>query len=161
LLDWAQKAGRVTYGIGKIKDIFAGRGVDHALKGTDAELMPHLEACVKTAEEGSLTFANFVEFDSLYGHRRDVSGYARHLEWFDAALGPVLATLRPDDLMIFTADHGNDPTWAGTDHTRERVPLVARAPVSGQVGIRAFADVAAGIAAHLGIPSQGPGRSFL
>ena len=161
LLDWAQKAGRVTYGIGKIKDIFAGRGVDHALKGTDAELMPHLEACVKTAEEGSLIFANFVEFDSLYGHRRDVSGYARHLEWFDAALGPVLATLRPDDLMIFTADHGNDPTWAGTDHTRERVPLVARAPVSGQVGIRAFADVAAGIAAHLGIPSQGPGQSFL
>ena len=161
LLDWAQTAGRTTYGIGKIKDIFAGRGVDHSLKGGDAELMEHLAQTVRTAEEGSLTFANFVEFDSLYGHRRDVSGYARHLEWFDAGIKPVLAALRPDDLMIFTADHGNDPSWSGTDHTRERVPLVASGPISGQVGIRAFADVAASIAAFLSFPSQGPGQSFL
>ncbi len=75
-----------------------------------------------------MTFANFVEFDSLYGHPRDVSGYARALEWFDAARARFLARLRPGDLAIFTADHGNDPTWRGTDHTRERVPVL----VAGQ-----------------------------
>jgi phosphopentomutase len=90
-----------------------------------------------------------------------VSGYAAHLEWFDAAIAPILAALRPDDLMILTADHGNDPTWTGTDHTRERVPVVAKGPYSGQIGLRAFADVGASVAAHLGVPSDGPGTSFL
>ncbi|MEQ8368640.1 MAG: phosphopentomutase [Roseicyclus sp.] len=161
VLDWVQAAGRVTYGIGKISDIFAGRGVDHVMKGADADLMGHLGHCVAEARDGSLTFANFVEFDSLYGHRRDVSGYARHLEWFDAAIAPVLAQLRPDDLMIFTADHGNDPTWIGTDHTRERVPVVATGPYSGQIGIRGFTDIAASVAAHLGVAGDGPGTSFL
>jgi phosphopentomutase len=161
LLDHAQAAGRTTYAIGKIRDIFAGRGVDHSMTGADRDLMRHLAACVRDAGDGSLTFANFVEFDSLYGHRRDVSGYARHLEWFDAALGPILSALRPDDLMILTADHGNDPTWPGTDHTRERVPVVAKGPYSGQIGICAFADVGASVAAHLGIGFDGPGRSFL
>jgi Phosphopentomutase len=161
LLDWVEGAGRVTIGIGKISDIFAGKGVGKVLKGSDAVLMDHLADCVANAPEGSLTFANFVEFDSLYGHRRDVAGYARHLEWFDAGMGPILAALRPDDLMIFTADHGNDPTWPGTDHTRERVPVVAKGPSSGQIGIRAFADVAASVAAHLGVEAEGPGRSFL
>ena len=161
LLDWVEGAGRATIGIGKISDIFAGKGVGKVLKGSDAVLMDHLADCVANAPEGSLTFANFVEFDSLYGHRRDVAGYARHLEWFDAGVGPILAALRPDDLMIFTADHGNDPTWPGTDHTRERVPVVAKGPCSGQIGIRAFADVAASVAAHLGVEAEGPGRSFL
>jgi phosphopentomutase len=161
LLDWAQAAGRTTYGIGKIKDIFAGRGVDHAFKGDDATLMGHLGVCVDAADDGSLTFANFVEFDSLFGHRRDPGGYAAQLEWFDAAIAPVLAALRPDDLLILTADHGNDPTWPGTDHTRERVPVLATGPYSGQIGIRAFADVAASVAAHLGIANQGTGESFL
>lgn len=161
LLDRAQAAGRTTHAIGKIRDIFAGRGVDHAMTGADRDLMGHLATCVRDAADGSLTFSNFVEFDSLYGHRRDVSGYARHLEWFDAALGPVLSSLRPDDLMILTADHGNDPTWPGTDHTRERVPVVAMGPYSGQIGLRAFADVGASVAAHLGIGFDGPGRSFL
>lgn len=161
LLDWAQSAGRKTIAIGKIRDIFAGQGVDEVLKGDDRTLMEHLATSVDSAPEGSLTFANFVEFDSLYGHRRDVSGYARHLEWFDAAIGPVLSAMRPDDLMILTADHGNDPTWSGTDHTRERVPVLAKGPYSGQIGIRAFADVAASVAAHLGIPAEGPGTSFL
>jgi phosphopentomutase len=161
LLDWAQAAGRVTYGIGKIKDIFASRGVTHSVRGADADLMQHLAARVAGAEDGSLTFANFVEFDSLYGHRRNVSGYARHLEWFDAALGPILAALRPDDLMILTADHGNDPTWSGTDHTRERVPIIAKGPYAGQIGVRGFADVAASVAAHLGIENAGPGRRFI
>ncbi|MBY6203154.1 phosphopentomutase [Maritalea mobilis] len=161
LLDWAQSAGRKTIAIGKIRDIFAGQGVDEVLKGDDRTLMDHLATSVDSAPDGSLTFANFVEFDSLYGHRRDVSGYARHLEWFDAAIGPVLAAMRPDDLMILTADHGNDPTWSGTDHTRERVPVLAKGPYSGQIGIRAFADVAASVAAHMGIPAEGPGTSFL
>jgi phosphopentomutase len=161
LLDRAKEAGRETYAVGKIRDIFAGRSVDHVMTGADRDLMGHLAKCVAEAADGSLTFANFVEFDSLYGHRRDVAGYARHLEWFDAAIGPVLAALAPDDLMIFTADHGNDPTWPGTDHTRERVPVVAKGPYSGQIGIRAFADVGASVAAHLGIAFDGPGRSFL
>ncbi|WP_284265505.1 phosphopentomutase [Roseicyclus amphidinii] len=161
LLDWVEEAGRETRSLGKIRDIFAGRGAGHVTTGTDRELMGHLADCVAEAAEGSLTFANFVEFDSLYGHRRDVSGYAAHLEWFDAAIAPILAALRPDDLMILTADHGNDPTWTGTDHTRERVPVVAKGPYSGQIGLRAFADVGASVAAHLGVASDGPGTSFL
>jgi phosphopentomutase len=161
LLDWVRAGGGRTYGIGKIRDIFAGKGVDEYVKGADADLMDHLAVHVETAEDRSLTFVNFVEFDSLYGHRRDVAGYARHLEWFDAAIAPVLAALRPDDLMIFTADHGNDPTWVGTDHTRERVPVIAKGPYSGQIGIRGFVDVAASVAQHLGVPGQGPGQSFI
>ena len=161
LLDWAVAAGRQTYTIGKIRDIFAGRGATHVLKGPDRDLMGYLSQCVETAEDGSLTFANFVEFDSLYGHRRDVSGYACHLEWFDQSIAPILAALRPDDLMIFTADHGNDPTWPGTDHTRERVPILAKGPYSGHLGIRAFADVGASLSAHLGLPDRGAGESFL
>ncbi|MEJ6395479.1 phosphopentomutase [Gymnodinialimonas sp. 2305UL16-5] len=161
LLDWAQGAGRDTITIGKISDIFAGRGVSSVTKGPDAKLMVDLAQAVEDAPDGALIFANFVEFDSLYGHRRDVAGYARHLEWFDAAIGPVLDTLRPDDLMILTADHGNDPTWTGTDHTRERVPVLAKAPISGQVGIRGFADVGASVAAYLGLPERGAGESFL
>ncbi len=161
LLDWVVGAARPTYTIGKIRDIFAGRGATHVLKGPDRDLMGYLSQCVETAEDGALTFANFVEFDSLYGHRRDISGYARHLEWFDAAVAPILAALRPDDLMIFTADHGNDPSWTGTDHTRERVPILAKGPYSGQVGLRAFADVGASVAAHLGLSERGAGESFL
>jgi phosphopentomutase len=161
LCDWVQGAGRMVHAVGKIGDIFSMRGIDDVVKGADATLMGHLAALVDSAEDGSLTFANFVEFDSIYGHRRDVSGYARHLEWFDAEIGPILARLRPDDLMIFTADHGNDPTWIGTDHTRERVPVLGKGPQTGQIGLCAFTDVAASIAAHLGVPSQGPGKSFL
>jgi phosphopentomutase len=161
LLDWVRAGGGRTYGIGKIRDIFAGKGVDEYVKGADADLMDHLAVHVETAEDRSLTFVNFVEFDSLYGHRRDVAGYARHLEWFDAAIAPVLGALRPDDLMIFTADHGNDPTWIGTDHTRERVPVIAKGPYSGQIGIRGFVDVAASVAQHLGVPGRGPGQSFI
>ncbi len=113
------------------------------------------------AEEGSLTFANFVEFDSLYGHRRDVSGYARALEWFDAQMPRLFAAAREGDLFLFTADHGNDPTWVGTDHTRERVPVVGWGVGEKPIGQVAFVDVAASVATHLGVTSQGPGRSFL
>ncbi|QYZ68859.1 phosphopentomutase [Neotabrizicola shimadae] len=162
LLDWAQGAGRSTHAIGKIGDIFSHRGIGKLHKGkSDAELFDHLMRLADEAEAGSLTFANFVEFDSLYGHRRDVSGYARALEWFDRRTGDFLARLRPGDLALFTADHGNDPTWTGTDHTRERVPVLCAGVGAGSIGLVGFTDVAASVAAHLEIPSEGPGKSFL
>lgn len=162
LLDWAYDAGRKTHAIGKIGDIFSHRGVGKQWKGkSDADLFNHLMTLADDAEDGSLTFANFVEFDSLYGHRRDVSGYARALEWFDAGVGRFLARLGPDDLAIFTADHGNDPTWHGGDHTRERVPVICAGGGSGSVGQVAFVDIAATVAAHLGLEEGGPGLSFL
>ncbi len=161
LCDWVQDAGRHVYAIGKIGDIFSMRGIDEVCKGSDATLMTHLVDHAKNAVDGSLTFANFVEFDSLYGHPRDVAGYARALEWFDAALPAFFAELRPDDLVIFTADHGNDPTWTGSDHTRERVPVLCHGVGARALGHIGFADVAASVADHLNIAGQGPGRSFL
>ncbi|SMO32001.1 phosphopentomutase [Ruegeria faecimaris] len=161
LTNWCQDAGRRVHAVGKIGDIFSMQGIDTLRKGSDADLMGHLSDQVDEAEEGSLTFANFVEFDSLYGHRRDISGYARALEWFDQEIGAILTRLRPDDLMLLTADHGNDPTWIGTDHTREQVPVLIAGQGAGQIGQVKFADIAASIAHHLNIPAQGPGRSFL
>lgn len=162
LLDWVSDAGRVTHGVGKIGDIFSMRGIGHLHKGkSDSDLFEHLVRLGADAEAGSLTFANFVEFDTLYGHPRDVAGYARALEWFDAALPRFFAQLRPGDLAIFTADHGNDPTFRGTEHTRERVPVVAWGVGVREVGLRGFVDVGASVAAHLGVAAQGPGRSFL
>ena len=161
LCDWAKTADRQVNAVGKIGDIFSMRGIDEVRTGADDTLFEHLCDYAHHAAEGSLTFANFVEFDSLYGHRRDVSGYARALEWFDAALPRFLTALQPDDLAIFTADHGNDPTWSGTDHTRERVPVLGHGVGVKEIGLVGFADVAASIAAHLGIPSSETGRSFL
>ncbi len=161
LLDWVAGAGRATHGVGKIGDIFSMRGVGKLWKGkSDLDLFDHLDRLGEVAEEGSLTFANFVEFDSLWGHPRDVMGYAAALEWFDGRVAGFLSRLRPGDLAIFTADHGNDPTWRGTDHTRERVPVVGWG-ASKAIGLRGFVDVAASVAAHLGVAAQGPGRSFL
>jgi len=161
LCDWVGGAGGTVHGIGKIGDIFSMQGIADCVKGTDAALMAHLDRAVDMAEDASLTFANFVEFDSAYGHRRDVAGYARHLEWFDAAIGPLIARLRAGDLMVITADHGNDPTWRGTDHTRERVPVLVAGGGDGDIGHCAFADVGASVAQHLGLAAPGPGRSFL
>lgn len=162
LLDWVADAGRATHAIGKIGDIFSMRGIGKLWKGkNDLDLFDHLDRLAAEAEDGSLTFANFVEFDTLYGHPRDVAGYARALEWFDGRVGGFLARLRPGDLAIFTADHGNDPTWTGTEHTRERVPVICAGLGSGGLGQVAFVDVGASIAAHLGVAAQGPGRSFL
>lgn len=162
LLDWVQGAGRATHAVGKIGDIFSMQGVGKLWKGkSDVDLFEHLDRLATDAEDGSLTFANFVEFDSLYGHPRDVAGYARALEWFDARVGGFLARLRPGDLAIFTADHGNDPTWTGTDHTRERVPVLCAGVGAGAIGHCGFVDVAASVAAHLGLGVQGPGQSFL
>lgn len=161
LMNWVQDAGRKVHGVGKIGDIFSMTGIDDCVKGADAKLMQDLQDLVDTAEDGSLTFANFVEFDSLYGHRRDISGYARALEWFDREIGKVIGRLREDDLLVLTADHGNDPSWPGTDHTRERVPVLCAGAGAKQAGIVEFVDVAASVAAHLGVKSEGPGRSFL
>ena len=162
LLDWVQNAGQATHAVGKIGDIFSMQGIGTLHKGaSDLALFEHLLTLSNTAEDGSLTFANFVEFDSLYGHRRDVAGYARALETFDQWAGTFLARMRPGDIAIFTADHGNDPTWHGSDHTRERVPVLVAGAGKGALGLVAFDDVAASIAAHLGVPAQGAGRSFL
>lgn len=161
LCDKVRAAGRDVHAIGKIGDIFSMRGISDVAKGRDTVLMGHLADRVAHAAPGSLTFANFVEFDTEYGHRRDVSGYARHLEWFDAAIGALLAGVRDDDLLILTADHGNDPTWFGTDHTRERVPVLVHGIGAKALGQCGFVDVAASVAAHLGIAGTGRGRSFL
>lgn len=162
LMDWAAADARIVHAIGKIGDIFSHRGVTHLHKGKDdAALVQHLLRLVDEAEEGSLTFCNLVEFDSLYGHPRDVEGYARALETFDARAGDLLARLRPGDIALFTADHGNDPTWSGTDHTRERVPVLVAGAGAGEIGHCAFVDVAASVATHLGLTRTGPGRSFL
>ncbi|MEP2641166.1 phosphopentomutase [Roseobacter sp.] len=153
LTNWVHDAGRKVYAIGKIDDIFSMQGIDRVRKGPDSALMDHLENLIETAEDGSLVFANFVEFDSLYGHRRDVSGYARALEWFDEAIGELIERLRPDDIMVLTADHGNDPTWIGTDHTRERVPVLIAGPglLPRGLGQMGFRDVAHIVADHLGV----------
>jgi phosphopentomutase len=161
LCDWVQAAGRRVYAVGKIGDIFSMQGINEVRKGDDTQLMQHVFDLAVDAQDGSLIFANFVEFDSLYGHRRDVSGYARALEWFDAEIGRLLPKLRPDDLLVITADHGNDPTWVGTDHTRERVPVLAYGAGAHPVGNVMFSDIAASVATHLGVASQGPGKSFL
>ncbi len=153
LLDHASEAGRAVIAIGKIRDIFAHRGITESHKGSDARLMEHLAHAVDCAPDGSLIIANFVEFDARFGHRRDVAGYAGALEWFDAAIAPIVAALRAGDMLILTADHGNDPTWVGTDHTRERVPFLVAAPDHAPqgLGLRAFADIGASLAAHLGL----------
>jgi phosphopentomutase len=151
LSNWVQDAGRRVYGIGKIGDIFSMQGFDEIRKGPDSILIKHLNDLIETAENGSLTFANLVEFDSLYGHQRDVAGYARHLEWFDLALGKLITKLRPDDLLVITADHGNDPTWLGSDHTREKVPVLVSGGQLSNIGSINFVDVASIITRHLEI----------
>ncbi|SMX32123.1 phosphopentomutase [Actibacterium lipolyticum] len=151
LCDWVKAAGRHVYAVGKIGDIFSMQGIDEVRKGADAKLMEHLIDLMDEAEDGSLTFANFVEFDSLFGHRRDVSGYAAALEWFDSQLPRVFAKAREGDLILFTADHGNDPTWIGTDHTRERVPVLGHGVGLREVGLIGFTGVADIVAQHLKI----------
>ena len=161
LCEWAKADDRDVHAIGKIGDIFSMLGIDDVVKGPDATLMEHLVTATETARDGSLTFANFVEFDARYGHRRDISGYARALEWFDSQIPRILSGLKGDDLILFTADHGNDPSWVGTDHTRERVPVVAHGAGLVEAGNMAFVDVAATIANHLGLSEAGPGRTVL
>lgn len=162
ILDIAAAAGRQTHAVGKIGDIFSHRGIGQLHKGkSDADLADHLLHLGHEAAPGSLTFANFVEFDTNFGHRRDPQGYARQLEWFDGIAGRLMASLRPGDLAIFTADHGNDPTWIGTDHTRERVPVLGYGLGARPVGHVGFSDIGASVMAHLGLPAPQHGTSFL
>ncbi len=159
ICDIVSGAGGAVHAIGKIGDIFSMRGIDRCRKGDDRTLMTYLMDEMENAPDGALVFANFVEFDTDFGHRRDVEGYARHLEWFDREIGPVLAKAKDDDLIIFTADHGNDPTWHGTDHTREQVPVLVQGPASGFLGDIGFKDVGAMVLKHLGVAPTGKGTN--
>lgn len=154
LCDRVVAAGGRVHAVGKIGDIFAMKSITGVSKGKDdMALFDHALEWTDKAEDGDLVFANFIEFDSLWGHRRNVSGYARALEAFDARLPELTSRLREGDLLIITADHGNDPTWAGTDHTRERVPvLVTGSDVTSlSLGIISFSDVAEMVAGRLQI----------
>jgi len=155
LLDLAVAQGRAVFGVGKIADIFTGRGVTCVIKAAEneAQFEGTLQA-LGEAKDGDLVFTNFIDFDQLYGHRRDVAGYAACLERFDRRLPELLAVLRRGDLVVLTADHGNDPTFRGSDHTRENVPVLAFGPgVEGRpAGHLRFADVAQTLAAHLALP---------
>ena len=165
LLDVAEEAGREVIAVGKIDDIFAHQGVTrrHKASGNDALFEATLRA-MDEARDGDLVFTNFVDFDMLYGHRRDVPGYAAALEAFDHRLPAVAKKLKAGDLVLLTADHGCDPTWRGTDHTRERVPILGFGPgvQARSIGIRpSYADIGASVAKHLKLPATAHGTSFL
>ncbi|MDH7807030.1 MULTISPECIES: phosphopentomutase [unclassified Rhizobium] len=165
LLDRLVEAGRKVHAIGKIGDIYAHKGVSRIIKANgNSALMDATLHAIDEAENGDLVFTNFVDFDMLYGHRRDVAGYAAALETFDARIPEIHRKMAPGDIAILTADHGCDPTWRGTDHTRERVPIMAFGPGirSRDVGIRSsYADIGESIAHHLGIEAGSHGRSFI
>jgi phosphopentomutase len=165
LLDRLTDAGHPVVTVGKVDELFAGRGVSDAIHTAgNAEGEEVLVDLVRKSGRG-LVFANLVDFDQLYGHRNDPTGFARALEQFDARLHEFLAYVRPDELCLVTADHGNDPTTPSTDHSREYVPLLAAGPrvrPGADIGTRSsFADVAASIAEMFGVPKPPAGRSFL
>jgi len=165
LLDRLVEHGRRVIAIGKIGDIFAHRGISEVRKGPgNMAMFDAALGAMDDAGDGDFVFANFVDFDSEYGHRRDVAGYAAALEEFDRRIPEALARLKAGDLFILTADHGNDPTWRGTDHTRERIPVFGLAPgmKGGMVGLRpTFCDIGETVAEHLGIAPGRHGTSFL
>jgi phosphopentomutase len=155
LLDRAVAAGREVVSVGKVADIFAGRGITRRVKaGGNMALFDRLLEQVDEAPDGAIVFVNFVDFDTLFGHRRNVAGYAAALEEFDRRLPTLEHRLHPGDLVLMTADHGCDPTWTGTDHTREHVPVLFFGPGvrTGSLGRReSFADMGQTIAGHLGL----------
>lgn len=165
LLDRLSGRGSKVVAIGKIGDIFAHRGISEVRKGVgNMAMFDKALTGMDDARDGDFVFANFVDFDTEFGHRRDVPGYAAALEAFDRRIPEAIAKLRPGDLFLLTADHGNDPTWRGTDHTRERIPIVGMAPglPGGSVGLRpTFADIGATVAEHLGLAPGRHGTSFL
>ncbi|MBE2209470.1 MAG: phosphopentomutase [Saprospiraceae bacterium] len=164
VLDAIERSGKEVYAVGKIVDIFAGKGISRYVKTEDnaAGMRATLEALEKV--ENGLIFTNLVDFDMLFGHRRDVPGYARALMEFDTFLPELTAKLREEDLLIITADHGNDPSFSGNDHTREYIPVLhfgARIRPGYNIGERAsFADIAATIAEALEVPFSTPGKSY-
>ena len=164
ILDRAAEASRAIVTVGKIGDIFAHRNTGTEMKRADNA--GHIDATLEALRDlpdGGLIFANYVDFDTDHGHRRDIAGYAACLEAFDRRLPAIRAALGPGDLAIITADHGNDPTWHGTDHTREHVPILCFGPgiAAGGIGRReTFSDIGATIAAHLGLPPTTAGIAF-
>ncbi|MQB04465.1 phosphopentomutase [Agrobacterium tumefaciens] len=163
VFDLALAAGRTTSSVGKIGDIFSYRGISRTVKASNNMAM--FDAMLKAVNElpdGGYLMANFVDFDSEFGHRRDVAGYAHALEAFDRRLPELFPIIKDDDLVIVTADHGNDPTFAGSDHTRECVPVLVRlSDRTGTIGNRGMADVGASVCKHLGIQTPSHGSSFL
>ena len=165
LLQRVSEAGRDVIGIGKIADIYAHTGVTEEVRasGHDAlwrETLAALERC----GDGGIVMTNFVDFDAVFGHRRDTIGYGRALEEFDARLPELLGKLHAGDLLCLTADHGNDPTWTGTDHTREQVPVLFHGqtlPAAQNLGIRpTFADLGQTLACYLAVPAVGDGAAM-
>lgn len=160
-------AGIATYAIGKINDIFNGSGITHD-QGHNKDNQHGIDNLIKTLKNPEFTkglsFTNLVDFDALYGHRRDAHGYRDCLEAFDDRLPEIIDALGDQDLLLITADHGNDPTYAGTDHTREYIPLLAYSPSftgSGLIPQGYFADISATIAANFGLEKAMIGQSFL
>ncbi len=164
LLDRAAEAGRPVVSIGKIGDIFAHRHTGEEIKGAgNMDLFDKTLAALDRLPDGGLIFANYLDLDTEFGHRRDVPGAAACLEAFDARMAELATRLRPGDLVVFTGDHGNDPTFRGTDHTREHVPVLAFGPgvAGGPLGARdTFADIGASVAAHLGLAAPLAGRPW-
>lgn len=169
VLDALAAAGGEVISIGKIADIYAQQGITQRVKanGNHAIFDATMEA-IATAPSRSIIFPNFVDFDMEYGHRRNVAGYARALEAFDLRLPELIAALQPGDRVFIAADHGCDPTWPGTDHTREYIPVICFGPdlaipaTGGNIGRRSsFADIGQSIASHLGLPATAYGESFL
>src|SRR2546430_2384953 len=165
VLDAVSAQGLEVVGIGKISDLFAGRGVTRSIHTRDDLDGMAQTGAAMTATARGIIFTNLVDLDSKFGHRNDPAGYARDLEAIDAALPQVMGRVRADDLVVITADHGNDPTTGSTDHAREYVPVLFGGPaVRGGVdlGVRStFADVGATVADALAIPWEGPGTSVL
>jgi len=144
LCDKVIKSGKKCFGIGKIADIFGHRGISKSISGmSDDKLFDEMLNVIEKANTGDLIFANFVEFDTLYGHRRDLPGYARALEKFDKQLPKLFSILSKDDFLVITADHGNDPSFVGTDHTREQVPVLIKNQklVNKCYGLINFSDI--------------------
>ncbi|GLS83836.1 phosphopentomutase [Paraferrimonas haliotis] len=165
VLDKLKAAGGEVISVGKISDIYAHCGITKAVKANGLEaLVDTTIEQVKQAGDRSIVFTNFVDFDSHYGHRRDVAGYAAALEYFDSRLPEILALLGKDDLLIITADHGCDPTFPGTDHTREHVPVICSGAglKAGSLGRRdSFADMGQSIAKHFDLEPMQYGTAFI
>lgn len=159
ILDRVKNAGRQVIGVGKISDIYAGRGVTKSIRAhlNDNLFNATLEA-EKLAKDGDFVMTNFVDFDMLFGHPRDVVGYANALEEFDKRLPELYAVMKDDDIVILTADHGNDPTWPGSDHTREHVPVLiyGKTLTPGSFGaMQSFCDIGETVINTLGLPHTG------